>query len=150
MGTSKNLILIRRSKQRFFKEHAEIEEKLKLLAVEFDLKFYLFTDDPLPALTETMRVFRQAVMVVAPHGAGLSNLIFTEPGTIVLEGLCEPPHTNMCYTRLSHLLGLRYYGFLSRGGCEGHIKVSADEIETVARRYLQQLNETWTKLDVFD
>ena len=143
-GSSKNLVLVRRSQKRFFTEHKDLAHNLKLLAEEFGLQFYLFRDDPLPTLEETMREFGKAAMVVAPHGAGLSNLIFTEPGTIVLEGLCEPPHTNMCYTRLSHLLGHRYYGFLSRGGCEGHITVPAREIEMVARNYLLEVNRTKT------
>jgi len=33
--------------------------------------------------TEQVRTFRNASLVVGPHGAGLTNIAFCEPGTIV-------------------------------------------------------------------
>jgi hypothetical protein len=135
---SRNLVLIRRSGHRFFTQQAAISTKLQVIAREFGLNFYLFIDNPSPPPEEAMREFNNAAIVVGPHGAGLSNLLFSKPGTMVVEGLCNPPHINMCYTRLIHLLGLRYHGLVSRGGCEGHVDIPAAEVERVVRLMLQE------------
>ena len=57
----------------------------------------VFGDRPSPRLSVAADMFAAAVAVVAPHGAGLSNLVFSEPGTAVIEGVCNEPHVNMCY-----------------------------------------------------
>ena len=41
-----------------------------------DLQVEVYRDDPVPSLEDTMRMFNRAIMVIAPHGAGLSNLVF--------------------------------------------------------------------------
>jgi len=65
-----------------------------------------------------MTLFHSAVVVVAPHGAGLSNVLFSRPGTFVVEGVCNVPHVNLCFQRLTHVLGHHWHGVTSRGGCE--------------------------------
>lgn len=52
-------------------------------------------------------LFRGAQLVVAPHGAGLANLLFASPGCVVLE-LQMDAYCNWCFRRLSALLGLHY------------------------------------------
>lgn len=133
-----NLVLIRRSRNRFFLQRNEVAQLMETVAKDFGLNFYIFKDNPLPPVEEARRQFNRAAIVIGPHGAGLSNLLFCQPGTLVVEGLCNPPHTNMCYTRLAQLLGLRYYALLSRGGCEGHVDIPPEEIEAVVRSLLQK------------
>lgn len=53
-------------------------------------------------------LFRDARVVVAPHGAGLSNLVFCRPGTAVLE-LFHPSYGTCSFFILANALGLRYY-----------------------------------------
>ena len=65
-----------------------------------------------------MTLFHSAVVVVAPHGAGLSNVLFSRPGTFVVEGVCNVPHVNLCFQRLTHVLGHHWHGVTSRGGYE--------------------------------
>ncbi|MGB3510483.1 MAG: glycosyltransferase 61 family protein [Microcoleaceae cyanobacterium] len=63
---------------------------------------------------ESMSVFEQAALiaeaeiVVAPHGAGLANLVFCSPGTKVIE-LFSPSYVNVCYWILSNQCNLEYY-----------------------------------------
>lgn len=58
----------------------------------------MFSDNPVPPLHDALRMFSRAWMVIGPHGAGLSNMFFTEPGTVVLEGLCyNKGKANLCY-----------------------------------------------------
>ncbi|KAK2153634.1 hypothetical protein LSH36_291g09016 [Paralvinella palmiformis] len=133
-----NLVLIRRSRSRSFTQKAKLARHLERVAEEFGLRFYLFPDDPVPSSSEVRREFGRAVIVVAAHGAGLSNLLFCRPKTVVVEGLCNPPHTNMCYTRLAHILGLRYYAMISRAGCEGRLDVPVDEVIMAVRSLLKE------------
>ena len=57
-------------------------------------------------LTEQIRVFREASVVVGPHGAGLTNIVFCEPGTIVYE-LVPDHYPNICFGNLALICGLR-------------------------------------------
>ena len=109
----RSIVLIKRSKKRYFRNHDSILKGLQQVAKEYgDYKVEVFSDNPLPTQAETMSMFNRAFMVVAPHGGGESNLHFSEPGTILVEGLCHRP--NLCYRNHMHALGHRYYGIYLR------------------------------------
>lgn len=57
------------------------------------------------APAEQIALFRDADIVVAPHGAGLSNLLFCAPGTKVLE-ITPKAEYRSCFVELSDKLGL--------------------------------------------
>jgi len=65
------------------------------------------------ALEDQVRLFRDATAIVAPHGAGLTNLGYCRPGTIVLELLMDG-YVNWCFRRLAAIRGLRYDCVLGR------------------------------------
>jgi capsular polysaccharide biosynthesis protein len=52
-------------------------------------------------------LFAEASHIVAPHGAGLTNLLFCPPGTTVLE-LLPSNYVNWCFRRTAALRHLRY------------------------------------------
>ena len=131
------LILIRRSKSRKFTEQKRIEEVLERAAGEYNLTFTLFVDNPTPSLNDTMTMFHSAVIIVAPVGAGESNMYFAQPGTYVVEGVCNLPHVNLCFQRLAHILGHHWHGVTSRRGCEAVVDVSATSIDDAVRSYLR-------------
>ena len=131
------LILIRRSGLRRFTEQSKIEEALKTAARDYNVTYTLFIDSPTPSLNDTMMMFHSAVIIVAPHGAGLSNVYFSRPGTYVVEGVCNLPHVNLCFQRLVHILGHHWHGVTSRGGCEGVVDVSAASVADAVRSYLR-------------
>jgi capsular polysaccharide biosynthesis protein len=58
-------------------------------------------------VTEAVAMFSRAVAVVAPHGAGLSHILFCPPGTAVVELMFmrSPP---MMFWHMAAALGLRY------------------------------------------
>ena len=130
------VVLIQRSGSRRFTKSLEIEQSLRELAQRFNRTFQLFTDNPTPSPRDSMKIFKEAVLVVGPHGAGLSNLLYCEPGTFVIEGVCNPPHVNMCYQRTAHILGHHYHGIDSSSGCENVIDVQPGEIMKIAEVYL--------------
>ena len=56
---------------------------------------------------EQINAFRRAKVVVAPHGAGLANLVFCQPGTRVVE-LFNRSYVHGCFWRLAALQRLDY------------------------------------------
>jgi capsular polysaccharide biosynthesis protein len=56
---------------------------------------------------EQITLFRGAKIVVAPHGAGLANLIFSRPGTRVIECFSHN-YVNSCFAQLAEACGLDY------------------------------------------
>ena len=131
------LILVRRSGSRRFIEQKNIESVLQLAARDYNLTYTLFRDNPSPSLKDTMIIFHSAVMIVGPSGAGLANVLFSQPGTFVIEGVCNPPHVNMCFLRLTHVLGHHWHGIMSRRGCTKVVDVSAAKIDDVVRSNLR-------------
>jgi len=63
---------------------------------------------------EQVSLFHSAQVVIAPHGAGLTNLVFCNPGTKVIE-MFSPQYVNGCYWALSNHLELDYHYLLGEG-----------------------------------
>jgi len=131
------LVLIRRSGGRKFTEQKQIEEVSERAARDYNLTYTVFIDNPTPSLNDTMMMFHSAVMIVAPVGAAETNMFFSQPGTYIVEGVCNLPHVNLCMQRLAHILGHHWHGVTSRGGCEGVVDVAAVSVENAVRGYLR-------------
>jgi len=56
---------------------------------------------------EQITLFRSVKIVVAPHGAGLANLVFARPGTRVIECFGRD-YVNSCFAQLAEACGLNY------------------------------------------
>jgi capsular polysaccharide biosynthesis protein len=63
---------------------------------------------------EQINLFCNAEVIVAPHGAGLSNLVFCQKKTRILE-LFSPNYVNVCYYALSNMMELDYYYLIGDG-----------------------------------
>ena len=74
------------------------------------LKKYGFKIVKLSALSfvEKIQLFNSAEVIVSPHGAGLSNIVFCNPGTKVLE-LFTPTYLLPCFHIISNHVNLDYY-----------------------------------------
>ncbi len=70
-----------------------------------------------------MSLFRDAEIVIAPHGGGLANLVFCTPGAKVIE--LFPPANIDLYYRLATQLGLNYF-FVKSGDAPGTFMGSED------------------------
>jgi capsular polysaccharide biosynthesis protein len=91
---------------------------------------------------EQVRLFAGATDIVAPHGAGLSNLVFCQPGTRVVE-VFSPNYVNGCFWALANWARIDYYYVLGSGrrppaGRDPHrveqdITVNMDELKEVLR-----------------
>jgi len=63
---------------------------------------------------EQMHTFSGATHIIAPHGAELTNLVYSRPGTKVLE-IFSPYYKNFCYANLATILSLDYRFILGNG-----------------------------------
>jgi capsular polysaccharide biosynthesis protein len=60
------------------------------------------------SVAEQVQLFAQADVIVSPHGSGLTNLAFCQPGTVVVE--CFSPHyLRTDYWMISQYLELHHY-----------------------------------------
>jgi len=67
------------------------------------------------AVAEEAALFAGAEVIVAPHGAGLANLVFAPPGCRVIE-LLPDAYVNWCFRRLAAAAGLDYDCVIGRMG----------------------------------
>jgi hypothetical protein len=80
------------------------------------------------SFAEQIECFARAPLILGPHGAGLTNLVFAEQLEELLE-LFVVDHFNDCYARLAALMGARYRPF----SCTGpDLARSVAPLETIA------------------
>lgn len=60
------------------------------------------------SVAEQVRLFHSARIIVAPHGAGLTNVVFCEPGASVIE-MSSPRFVSYLYYNMSVSSSLEYY-----------------------------------------
>jgi capsular polysaccharide biosynthesis protein len=87
-----------------------IANEAELLPSLQEMGFQICRLEQMP-FEEQVRLFRNAEVVVGPHGAGFTNLIFSKPGTRVVEILAKG-HERRCYWTLSAELGHDYLFYL--------------------------------------
>jgi hypothetical protein len=131
-----NIVLIRRRSKRYLSNHDDVYDLLQKIAKDFGLQVIVFGDRPLPAFNKTLSMYQNAVAVVAPHGAGLSNIVFAPPGTTVIEVLVKHS-VNLCYMTLSYYLGHRYHGMLSKSNSNA-LKANIPYLDNVLRTFLSK------------
>ncbi len=84
------------------------EEQVTNLLVPYGFKTLVL--DQL-SLDEQIQIFYSAKIIIAPHGGGLTNLVFANPGTRILE-IFSPKYVNPLYWILSNYVKLDYYYLL--------------------------------------
>lgn len=107
-NNSPELIYVTRCQARYRKivNESEIRNHLE------NLGFVTILPETLSFL-EQVRLFANAKIVVAPHGAGLTNIVFCQPHSTVIE-LTSPNYRRYYYWRIAYLLNLEYYTVLGK------------------------------------
>ncbi|MBF0892670.1 glycosyltransferase family 61 protein [Gluconobacter sp. LMG 1744] len=67
------------------------------------------------SLTEQIRLFSEAEMVMGMLGAGMANIAWCQPGTLVYE-LVPSHHVNPCFAAMATQGGLRYWADVFQTG----------------------------------
>ena len=99
------------------------------------------------SFVEQVRLFSQAEIVVGPHGAGLTNMVWAPRDCKVME-IQHPDHVNVMYYMLAEVLHQRYWCCLGtpvgddsvrHGGTHGHgdLTVSVDLFSDTLSRLLE-------------
>jgi capsular polysaccharide biosynthesis protein len=70
-------------------------------------------------IKEQIRLFCEARVVVASHGAGLTNIMFMQKGQSVVE-LKSDNNNYWCYFSLARVYGLNYFYNLCKGSSQQH------------------------------
>jgi len=78
----------------------------------FSLGFEIVELELLNVLDQ-IKLFSQAEVIIAPHGAGLTNLVFCTPNTKVLE-IFSSSYIGLCYWFLSNVKYIDYYFIVDR------------------------------------
>jgi capsular polysaccharide biosynthesis protein len=132
-GPEKIYISRRNAPQRRLINEAELEKGLQAIGFE-SLQL-----EQLP-IAEQAGLFNSVKCVVAPHGAGLTNLAFAPVGALVVE-LCASTDTLPCYKNLAIAAGLRYVAVIGnpadKSVSEG--KDFGVEVSTVVRAVVDNL-----------
>lgn len=68
---------------------------------------------------DQVKLFQEARMVVASHGAGLTNSMFMQKGQTIIE-LKSENNRYWCYFSMARVFGLRYYYSLNKGSSANH------------------------------
>lgn len=100
-------VFISRSNERRVENEQEVMGLLEKFGFEFVKCEELSFD-------EQVSLFSNTNAVISPHGAGLTNLIFTPDNVKVLE-LRSPLYFGSCYWKLCNHLGIEYYSLYGEG-----------------------------------
>jgi len=96
------------------RNNRRVENEAELLSALEDRGFTKFDPAGL-TVAEQVRTFAEASVIVAAHGAALTNVAFCSPATDVVE-LFAPDYVNPCYWALARRVpGVRYHYVLGRG-----------------------------------
>jgi len=107
-SNQKSRILILRRGVRAFSNEAELKQGLEKYGFE---SYYLEDFD----LRATAELFGTAEVIVGVHGAGLTNVIFSRPGAILIEiGIktCNG-QTSLLFFHLANQIGARHFMYVS-------------------------------------
>lgn len=93
---------------------------------------------------DQVKLFSEARYVVSNHGAGLTNMLFLQPGGSVLELRHRTDRTNMCYFTLASALDLNYFYQTCNPSIPGEDAHTADLLIDVAEleQNLEQMTRT--------
>lgn len=98
----KGILVYRREAVRRILNNSDVFEMLQRVFPTIDWVVF----DVLP-FNETVELFSSAAIIVAPHGAGLTNMLFSDSGINIIEFM-PLQHPNLCYWHLSELLKNKY------------------------------------------
>ncbi|MGB3532296.1 MAG: tetratricopeptide repeat protein [Microcoleaceae cyanobacterium] len=90
------------------------------------------------SIDKQVKIMANAEVVIAPHGSGLTNLVFCQPGTKVIE-ILSPSWLNYCYWMLSQACQLDYFYLAGESSIANPSKPAQYQDYYVNIKKLQQL-----------
>ena len=96
------------------------------------------------SIIEQMRLFRASSVVIAPHGAGLTNIVVCRKRTLLLEFMLPGPAVNICYMSMAFKLGLDYLSMAIPGSSHSGM-MSINVVHAIG--LLQSVLRSWPVRD---
>lgn len=119
-----NILIYRKESKRSLSNFFELKAALKAVPG----RWTVFDSMPLEA---TIDLFSRAKLIVAAHGAGLSNMIFAPKGTPTIE--ISPVDFNACFWHLSWILENPHHFVAAASGPPDHqMEVDVDSVVNLA------------------
>ncbi|KAG2387173.1 hypothetical protein C9374_001505 [Naegleria lovaniensis] len=133
-------LIDRRAQTRNLQDHASVLLALKKEFPDCEVREYVIgsAKDANEFIRTTAKIFYETDIMISPHGASLSNILFTRAGTGVIElGWGALPQDYMCFAR-----NMKFKYMLVAG--EGHhdslyLKISAQEIIYAVKTLLNDM-----------
>lgn len=94
-------------------KHRRVINESELIEFLAKFDFQVCTMENLSVI-EQAAIFSRAEVIISPHGAALTNLVFCTPKTKVIE-LFSPNYINSCYRALSNQVNIDYWYLLGEG-----------------------------------
>lgn len=88
-------------------QHRQVKDEANIINYLNKIGFKSVTLNAI-SVVEQAQLFSQAKVIVSPHGAGLTNLVFCNPQTKIVE-FFSPNYLHPGYWRLSNQIGIEYY-----------------------------------------
>lgn len=132
--SSERIFVVRKATRRVLNE-----DKITPTLDRFGIRKFVLEE---LSFEEQIRLFQSAELVVAPHGAGLANLVFCQEGAHVIE-FFSPNYVNVCFWELANAVGLKYSYLIGAGerppiGTDPHL--TRDDIVIPVREFEDWLN----------
>lgn len=130
-GNSTKILVIDRSlsKRRYITNHAEMVARL---SIEFPMWNFESIQLEKMRIVDQIRQFSESRGVIAPHGAGLSNILFLHPSSFIVE-MFPKHYVVKCYMALAKILSLTYSGLILSGNfySSSHLTLEDDDVKAV-------------------
>ena len=103
------------------------ELRIRMTQMLFDRGYpCLFLDSKsLPAFEEQIIIFSQATVIVSPHGAGLTNAIWMDPGSVMVE-MRAGNNPRKFFEGLAADLGHKYFNYIESRFYEANMSHTVD------------------------
>ena len=128
-------------------DHRKVINEDEVIAVLKGFNFEILNFEDLN-IEQQMELSGQTTILVSIHGAGLTNAMFMQPNTAVLEFRRDGIYHNQCFWHLSSALGLKYYYLFGQPdedkviegphGC--NLTISIGELRKVVERMIADNN----------
>ncbi len=101
------------------------EEKVIALVKKYNFEICFFEEE---ILDNQISIMHHAEIFVSIHGAGMTNMIFSKPGTKILELSLQNQTLDKCYYNLACAMNLKYYYQFCLSDCNNANFQTADLI----------------------
>lgn len=133
-----NVVMVYRRRRRIIRNYNELVNRIR---EKFPFLVLLhFRDGALPSVAKALSIFYNASFIIAPHGAGLANIIAARKGTVVIEYMTDDEYMSSVFSTLARQLQLRYYATVSAGSRYwGHVIADIDATVNILEENMQKL-----------